>query len=197
MFNLMEPSERQSLTAHLRSGQPELVASALEILDQACRRRRFGPLPLPEPECLSAFGESVPSRVLSNYLSVLMHYPDFEPTPSLRRLRQALVEAVIRYGQGQNVHDVALFLWIDDFPADAVSDALRYLMMRGLYDPHETLAAQQLVDYLLDSPATRKATVEMLRMWALTDSLPEIIDFIWPRLDDSERAQLDVDKEDP
>jgi hypothetical protein len=193
MIDLMDPSERQALTANLRSGKPELVAGALATLDQAWRRRRFGPLPLPGPDCLTAFGDTVPSQVLSQYLTVIMHYPDFEPTPAATDLRQALIEAVIRYGRDEEIHEVVRYLRIDDFPENAVSDALRYLLMRGVHGQQETLAAQRFVDYLLDSQATRKAAIDLLRIWALTDSLPEIINFILPRLDDTERQRLDVD----
>jgi hypothetical protein len=196
MIELMDQSERDMLSADLCSGQPERVAGALETLDRAWRQRRFGPLPMPEPDCLDAFGDLVPDEVLSRYLTVLQHYPDFEPTPSLKDIRYALAEAMIRYGCGEHAHDVALALQIDDFPESAVSDVLRYLQHRGLYGPYETLAAQRLVDYLLDSDKTRRATVDILRFWVMTDRFPEVIDAARPRLNNEERARLDVNSED-
>jgi len=193
-IDLMEPAERESLTADLRSGIGERVAHALSTLDQCWRRRRFGPLPMPPPDCLTAFGDRVPAPVLSQYLTVLMHYPDFEPTPSGSDTRRALVDAVIRYGDGIEVHAVALFLRIDEHPQSAVRDAMFFLLTRDLNGAHEIKAAGSLVHCLLDSTATRSATVDNLRTWALTDSFSEIIESVWPRLDPEERARLDVDR---
>jgi len=148
---------------------------------------------MPPPDCLTAFGDRVPASVLSQYLSVLMHYVDFEPTPTVRDLRHALVEAAIRYGDSMAVYDVAKYLAIDDFPGDAVRDAMSYLLLRGLNGATEGEAAWRLVDLLLDAKATRSATVDNLRIWALTDSFPEIIEAVSPRLDPGERARLDAD----
>jgi len=196
MVDLMNQLERDQLTAALHSGQPERVGSALATLDSAWRQRCFGPLPMPEPNCLDAFGEFVPANILSQYLTVLQNYPDFEPTPSGSELRHALVEAVIQYGRGENTLDVALALQIDDFPELAVSDALKYIQHRGLVGFHEMLAAQRLVDYLLDSDKTRQATVNTLRVWAMTDQFRDLIDAVLPRLDDAERSSIEVGDED-
>jgi len=196
MIDMMSASERAQLTEDLRSGSPERVTRGLETLDQAWRQRRFGPLPMPQPDCLDAFGERVPTRILSLYLSVLKNYPDFEPTPSGDDLRHALVEAVIRYGRGEETLDVALALRTDDFPEHAVSDALGYLRDRGLNGPDELLAAQRLVDHLLDSEAARGPTVDMLRSCVLMGCLQEVIDAVRPRLDDEERARLTLEPED-
>jgi len=154
---------------------------------------------MPPPGCLTAFGERVPASVVSQYLTVLMHYPDFEPTPSGRELRRALVEAAVRYGDATAVYDVVLWLAIDAFPQDAVRDAMSYLLERGLNaeahplrPANEIEAAWLFVDFLLDAKATRRATVDNLRVWALTDSFPEIIACVWPRLDAEERARLEV-----
>ena len=57
---------------------------------------------------------------------------------------------------------------------------------------NEIEAAWLFVDFLLDAKATRRATVDNLRVWALTDSFPEIIACVWPRLDAEERARLEV-----
>ncbi|MEX2261841.1 MAG: hypothetical protein WD696_07805 [Bryobacteraceae bacterium] len=196
MTNEIEPLNAEMLTADLRSGDPDRVADALETLDRAWRRRRFVPLPLPGPECLAAFDDNVPVEVLARYLRVVENYPDFAPTPSGSALRRALVEAVVRYGRGERTLDVALVLRVDDFPASAVSDALGYLRNRGVSGPGELLAAQRLVDHLLGSDTTRRATVDVLRIWAMTDCLVEVIDAVRPRLDDDERALLDSNGDD-
>ena len=186
----MSPLEREQLTAALHSGEPARVSSALATLDAAWRQRCFGPLPMPEPDCLDAFGESVPANILSQYLTVLQNYPDFEPTPSGSELRYALIEAVIQYGRGENTLDVALALQIDAFPGFAVSDALKYIQHRGLVGAHEMLAAQRLLDYLLDSDKTRTTTVDTLRVWAMTDQFRDLIDAVVPRLNDTERSGI-------
>jgi hypothetical protein len=142
---------------------------------------------------LAAFGDIVPLEMLARYMSVVENYPDFEPTPSGSDLRHALVEAVIRYGRGEKTFEVALYLRTDEFPESATSDALGYLRDRGLNGPVETLAAQRLVGHLLDAEATRRATVDMLRSYAMTGCLSDVIDAVRLRLSDAERSRLDVD----
>ena len=166
---------------------------ALRTLDRAWRRRCFVPLPLPGPDCLAAFDDDVPEEVLARYLCVVENYPDFAPTPSSRELHRALVEAVIRHGRGARTLDVALVMRIDEFPASAVEHALGYLRGRGVHGPGELLAAQRLVDHLLGSDATRRATVGVLRLWSMADCLTAVIDAVRPRLEDDERALLDVE----
>ena len=195
MIDIMDLSERLQLTADLESDNPELVAKALKRLDRAWIQRRFGSLPMPEPSCLDAFGDFVPREILSHYLSVLQNYVDFEPTPSVSDIRHALVEAVIRYGKGAETLELALFLQIDDFPESAVLDALGYLKDLGLNDPYQILAAQRLVDRLLDSEKTRQATVEVFRDWLMMDYFNEVIDAAYPRLNDVERSYLIIDDE--
>jgi hypothetical protein len=126
-------------------------------------------------------------------VSVVQNYPDFEPTPSVSDIRRALVEAVIRYGRGEQTHEVAQYLGIDEFPEAAVFDALGYLRDRGVEDSDEALAAQRLIEHLLDSGTTRNATVEMLLSCGLMGCLPDVIDAVRPRLDQSEQARIDVE----
>ncbi|NET61085.1 MAG: hypothetical protein F6K47_34655 [Symploca sp. SIO2E6] len=150
---------------------------------------------MPEPSCLDAFDDFVPRDILSHYLSVLQNYVDFEPTPSISDIRHALVEAVIRYGRGEETLELALFLQTDDFPKSAVLDALRYLEELGLNDSYETLAAQRLVDHLLDSEKTRQATVNVFQIWVTMDYFNEVIDAVRPRLNDAELLRLVIDDE--
>lgn len=90
---------------------------------------------------------------------------------------------------------MALFLKIEELPEHAVTDALGYLRDRGLRDDREASTTQQLVDQLLDSAKTRSATVEVLRMWVMGDSLPEIVDDVRPRLEAPELARLEPDSD--
>lgn len=192
---MMDLSKRMQLTADFKSNDPERVATALKTLDQAWVQRCFGPLPMPEPSCLDAFDDFVPRDILSDYLSVVQNYVDFEPTPSISDIRHALVESVIRYGRGEETLELALFLQTDDFPKSSVLDALRYLEELGLNDSYETLAAQRLVDHLLDSDKTRQATVDVFQIWATMGYFNEVIDSVRPRLSDTERLHLVIDDE--
>src|SRR5438132_1106338 len=101
MIEMMDQAEIDRLTADLRSGQPERVTRALETLDQAWLDRRIGLMPMPEPDCLAAFGDFVPPEVLARYISVIENYLHFEPAPRKSDRRHALVEALIRYGRGE------------------------------------------------------------------------------------------------
>ncbi|MGZ3425482.1 MAG: hypothetical protein ACXVCV_02480, partial [Polyangia bacterium] len=92
----MEALDSRQLTADLESGDPARVGAALETLDRAWRRRTFVPLSMPSPDCLAAFGETVPTEVVEKYLRVLESYVDFDPTPSGSELRRAMAEAMIR-----------------------------------------------------------------------------------------------------
>lgn len=195
-MNILPETDRIQLNEALRSGEPERVSWALETLDQAWRQRRFGSLPMPEPDCLDAFGEHVPIKILSHYLSVLRHYPDFEPTPAGDDLRHALIEAVVRYGRGEETLEVALAIRTDAFPEHAVADGLGYLRDRGLNNSPEVLAAQRLVSHLLDAKTTREATIDLLRSCVLMDCLPEVITAITPQLDEKERARISINEED-
>ena len=193
MVDIMDLPKRMQLTADLESDDPERVATALETLHKAWIQRIFGPLPMPEPSCLDTFGDSVPHQILSYYVSVLENYVDFDPTPSVSDIRHALMEAVIRYGQGRETLELALFFQIDNFPRAAVLDALRYLEELGLNNPSEILAAQKLVDHLLDSEKTRQATVDVLRIWAEMDNFNEVIDSVRPRLNETEKSRLVIE----
>lgn len=193
MSEQVPPLDSRQITADLESGDAARVAAALETLDHAWRRRTFVPLPLPSPDCLSAFGADVPTEVVERYLRVLENYVDFDPTPTGSELRRALVEAMIRCGRGQLAYNVALALRVDPAAADAVADVLDYLRERDLNGPDELLAATRLVDSLLDSGKTRPAAIEGMRFWAMMGRFPEIIDAVRPRLEPSELARLVVD----
>ena len=192
----MSQSERDQLTADLRSGDATRVAQALVALDRAWKRHRLGPLRFPEPTCLQAFGERVPIEAVRSYLSVVMHYPDFEPTPASEDRRHALIEAVLQHGGRQEAFDVAIAVRIDDWPQGAVEDALRYIWARGIDDERQAELLRVFADTLLDSPKTRPAVVEMLRIWTMAESFPELCAALKPALDSSERAILDAAAED-
>jgi hypothetical protein len=182
------------LVASLCSGDAEMVDGALETLDRAWRERRFIPLPMPYPDCLEAFGEKISVETIARYLSVIENYPDFEPTPSSRERRNALLEAVIKYGRGELTYFVALALKVDYDPEYAVSDALNYIQVRGVNSSTEILAVQRLVDYLLDSITTRQFTITALRIWRMVEFLPEVIETIWPLLNNLEQTYLNIEE---
>jgi hypothetical protein len=190
MTDRMSPLDGQKLSADLRSDDPERVASALETLERAWPSRPAIALPMPEPDCLDAFGDVVPAEVLERYVRVLADYPGIVCPPG-ETVRHALVEAVLRYGRGEGTYDVAMALKLESDPDYAVTDALEHIWRRGLHDPRETQSAERLVDHLLDSDKTRRATVDLLARWAMVDRFPEIIDAVRARLDDAERARIE------
>lgn len=188
-----------AVTADLRSGDTERIARALRELDDAWPRMRTVPLPLPTPDCLDAFDSfHAPEReeMLALYLSVLQGYSNFEPTPSGTELQRAMVEAVIRHGRGEQTLPVALALGRDDFPDYAVSHAMRHIADRRLDTPGEARAAHHLLDYLLDDARTRGATVDGLRLWAMSGVHPEVVEALRPRLDETELRRIAVDEDD-
>jgi hypothetical protein len=194
MNDSMQPLNSEQLVAFLCSGEAEIVNSALEILDQAWQERHFISLPMPCPDCLEAFGENIAVETVARYLSIIENYPDFEPTPSSRERRNALLEAVIKYGRGELTYFVALALKVDYDPEYAVTDALNYIQIRGVDSATEVLAVQNLVDYLLDSITTRQFTIAALRIWQMMEFLPEVIEVIMPLLNNSEQIYLNAEE---
>jgi hypothetical protein len=191
MVEFMPQSEMDQLTEDLDSNDPKRVASALETLERAPRLGRGGALPMPRPDCLDAFGEHVPPEALTLYVSLLVYYPSFEPAPGLQRWR-AMVDAVLEYGRGEGMYDVALAIKCESFARYVVEDVMQHIQHSEVDTPDKLLAVHRLVDDLLDdATTTRQATVDALRSWVMTDHFPEIVAAVRPRLDDAERAILD------
>ncbi len=184
------------VAADLGSGDPRRIDRALRTLDAAWMRREFAPVPFPGPDCLDAFVHPVPDEVVARYLSVLTHYPDFEPTPSGRDVRHARLEVVIRHGREHLVLDAALPLCIDAVPGSVVSDAFCWLANRGLHDRSEERVAEGIVHVLLDGDATRSATIDGLRSWVKMEMFTCVIDEVRPRLSAAERSYVDGREEE-
>jgi hypothetical protein len=179
-----------AIAADLGSGDPARVAAALAELDLAWSQRRFAPVPAPEVRHLDAFAGMVPEETLIHFISALQHYPAFDPHPDPTEIRHRLVEAILRYGPGQPVFEVAMALRVDDSPDAAVRDVMSYLDERDLTTASEEVAASQLVEHLLDGKSTRDSTVEALVRWALFDRFPPVVDQLLPQLGPDERERI-------
>lgn len=196
-MNDVSSLDAEQVTTDLRSQDPVRIARALGALDEAWRRRDFVPLPFLEPSCLEAFVEGVPDDIVEKYLSVVAHYPDFDPTPSGAKVRQSLLEVMVRYGQREEIiHSVVLFFRIDDYPRISIPDALDYLGQRGVESEEELHTVERFVAWLLDSHERRDLIVDQLWSWALSDTLPEVIEAVLPMLDHAERARIDEAREE-
>ena len=189
----MKPDAAQ-VTADLESGDRDRVGAALRVLDAAWRSMSYTPLPMPPVEVLDAFGDDLPRPLLEMYLDVVQHYADFEPTATAPERKQAMLEAVLRHGRGELAYEVAMACRIDDYPAIAAEDALRYLENRELQTPAEKQAAQRFVDTLLGSDGTRGAVIAAMRRWIIYEQFGDIIDSVRPRLEPDELSRLAVDE---
>lgn len=121
-----------------------------------------------------AYPDGAPKEIVEKYLEVLENYPDFEPTPSSKQLRHAMLEAVVRSGHSALAYNLSLAARIDPFPDAAANDLVGHLRDINIEQPRELAVAQQLVDLLLETPSTRTGALQMLRIWILTERFPEI-----------------------
>jgi len=185
-----EAPDPRRIAADLGSGQPERIAAGLASLDLADRFRRFVPVPPPDLESLTAFGDSVPEETLTRFLNVWQNYPLFEPAPDPSEIHRTLVEAVLRYAGEQPIFQVALALRTDDIAPYAVRDVMRYLKDRDFSTSAELDRADQLLTHLLDSENTHGAVVEGLAFLALVGRHPELVERLLPQLNSGERARI-------
>lgn len=150
--------------------------------------------PMPTAACLDAFGETVPIKVIALFMSVIEHYPAFQPTVAATNMRKEVLEAIIRQGRAdaQLIHDFAITMRTDFLPREATRDVLGWLA-RFSHEPSASLPAERLIDWLLDSDKTHDAVIAALRMWVQIDAYPEVIDPTRIRLTEKELVELAPD----
>jgi hypothetical protein len=185
-----------TIVAELRSDNPDLVAHALEVLDTAWQTGQHSPVPLPSAESLTAFGDDLAEDVVDRFNRVVQNYVPFTPSPEPFERHTTSVDAVLRYGPGQPVFDVAMFIRVDDNAELAVQEVMRYIPNHPAETETELMVVEELLGYLLDARSTHDATVRGLTSWAFRGDYPDVVDSVLAQLDDSERARVLAARDD-
>lgn len=184
------PIDADAITADLQSGDPARVARSLAILDQDLPVHRRAAVPLPPADCLEAFGSDLTEDIVDRFVRVVHNYIPFEPSPELAGRHTAAVDAVLQYGPGQPVFDVAMFIRIDSSADHVAKDVMRHLSRFPAETDSQLAVVEELIGFLLDARSTHGATVEGLARWAFQDDYPRIVDNLLPRLTPTERDHL-------
>jgi hypothetical protein len=182
--------DADTITADLHSGDPARVTRSLAVLDQDRPIRQHAQVPLPSANCLTAFGDDLTEETLDLFVRVVHNYVPFEPSPEPSGRHTTVVDAVLLYGPGQPVFDVAMFIRVDSSADYVTKDVMRHLSRYPRETESELAVVEQLIDYLLDGRATHDAAVNGLASWAFYGEYPQVVDNLLPQLDPAERKRV-------
>lgn len=178
------------INADLQSGDPARVARSLEVLDQDRPIGQRVPILLPSADCLAAFGDDLTEEIIDRFVRVVHNYVPFEPSPELSRRHTAAVDAILLFGPGQPVFDVAMFIRIDSSADYVTKDVMRHLSRYPVETDSELAVVEQLLGYLLDARSTHDAAVAGLANWAFHGEYSRVVDNLLPQLDSPERRRV-------
>lgn len=178
----------EEITADLKSGQPGLVAEALETLEFHHDTLEPVAVPLLTADMLDPFDGELPEETAARFCLLLDRYSGFEPAPERADVERELALAAARFGPSRLALEASLVLKTAAAPASAVRRALDAVAARGV-KPAEVEHAAAFVSYLLAGKApVRAAVVQALAGWVGQPGLDEVYQNVAAELEEDERT---------